>query len=66
MSAAGEISLSVDKQPTASGGDYGEQLDIISFSTNPHDVEDTDQLGVLVQVEPEQAVAGAEHGLAEP
>lgn len=33
---------------------------------DPHDVEDADQLGVLVQVEPEQAVAGAEHGLAEP
>lgn len=38
VSAAGEISLSVDKQPTASGGpetqDYGEQLDIIWFSTD--------------------------------
>ena len=68
-SAAGEISLFVDKQPTASGGletqDYGEQLDIMWLSTDPHDVENPDHLRILIEVEAQDAAARPEHDFTE-
>jgi hypothetical protein len=55
------------QQPTASGApetqDNVEQLDITRLSTNPHDVEDPDQLRIFVEVETQDAAARPEHGL---
>jgi hypothetical protein len=45
--------------------DNVEQLDIIWLSTDPHDVEDPDQLRFLVKVETHDAAARPEHGLTE-
>ena len=63
--SSADIVLHPPGQSEPVGESGSEVLDTDSKSTDPHDVEDPDQLRILVEVEAQDAAARPEHGLTE-